>query len=243
MEDVSNRGKPRIYADGDGVTFDVSVTASGEDNHRYEPVTLDGMRGVLVAADNGSQALVSFKGECVPTGYESPAGWLWVVATMLARIRTAYVKEDHSEPTDKEVVALLQQAIEENSKHYTTRHKKRPMEETKERQFLIELPGSNVKEIHGSRLIAVTDSEVAFAFHTDPIDIIDDVDNVLRVVCGEYVNRSNGEVPATAYLATCLTLLGMAVDEIAESGDLGTIERASEIINGFLSESRLKDMI
>lgn len=117
------------------------------------------------------------------------------------------------------------------------------MKETERMQFLIELPGSKVKEMHGSRLVAVTDSEVAFAYHTDPMDIINDVDNVLRVVCDEYIDRSNGESPATAYLATCLTLLSIAVDEIAESDNLNTIKRASEIINEFLGSSKLKDMI
>lgn len=117
------------------------------------------------------------------------------------------------------------------------------MEETESMQFLIELPSSKVKEIRGSRLVAVTDSEVAFAYHTDPMEIIDDVDNVLRVVCDEFVDRGNGKGPATAYLVTCLTLLSMAVDEIAESDDLGTIKRAGEIINEFLSGSKLKDMI
>lgn len=117
------------------------------------------------------------------------------------------------------------------------------MEKTDSKQFLIELPDSKVKEMHGSRLVAVTDSEVAFAFHDDALDIINDVDNVLRVVCNEYLDRSKDDDPLTAYLATCLTLLDMAIDEIAESDNLGTIKRAGEIINGFLSESRLKDMI
>lgn len=117
------------------------------------------------------------------------------------------------------------------------------MEETESMQFLIELPGSKVKEIRGSRLVAVTDSEVAFAYHTDPMEIIDDVDNVLRVICDEFVDRDKGEGPAIAYLATCLTLLSMAVDEIAESDDLNTIKRASEIINEFLDSSKLNDMI
>lgn len=117
------------------------------------------------------------------------------------------------------------------------------MEKTKRMQFLIELPGSKVKELHGSRLIAVTDDAVAFAYHDDPMDIINDVDNVLRVVCDEFVARDKGEASATAYLATCLTLLDMALDEIAESDDLNTVKRASEIINMFLSESKLKDMI
>lgn len=117
------------------------------------------------------------------------------------------------------------------------------MKETDSKQFLIELPDSKVKEIHGNRLIAVTDSEVALAFHDSPIDAINDVDNVLRMLCDEYVDRSNGEIPATAYLATCLTLLDMAIDEIVESGDLAIIERAGKIVNEFLDGSKLKDMI
>lgn len=117
------------------------------------------------------------------------------------------------------------------------------MKETERMQFLIELPGSKVKELHGSRLVAVTDGEVAFAYHADPVDIINDVDNVLRVVCDEFVARDRGEAPATAYLATCLTLLDLAIDEIAESDDLNTIKRASEIINEFFGSSKLKDMI
>ena len=123
METVSDRYEPRVYEDSDDVTFDVSVIASGEDSHRYEPVKLDGMRGVLVVADDGGKALVSFKGDCVPTGYESPAGWLWAAATVLARIRIACDNEGHRTPTEEEVVALLQQAIVENSKYSMVEHK------------------------------------------------------------------------------------------------------------------------
>lgn len=111
------------------------------------------------------------------------------------------------------------------------------------KQFLIELPSGSVKEIHGNRLVAVTDAEVALAFHKDPMDIVEDVDNVLRTVCNEYVDRSNGQTPDTAYLAICLTLLDMAVDGIAESKDPDVIKRSVEIVDNFLSKSKLKDMI
>lgn len=124
METVSDRYEPRIYEDSDDVTFDVSVISRGEDSHRYEPVTLDGMRGVLVVADDGDKALVSFKGDCVPTRYESPAGWLWAAATVLARIRIACDKEGSRATTEEEVVALLQQAIVENSQYSPIEHKK-----------------------------------------------------------------------------------------------------------------------
>ena len=129
METVSDRGEPRVYEDIDDVTFDVSVIASGEDSHRYEPVELDGMRGALVLADDGDKMLVSFKGDCVPTGYESPVGWLWAAATVLARIRIACDKRGHREPTEKEVVALLQQAIEENSRYRSIGYKEMTDEE------------------------------------------------------------------------------------------------------------------
>lgn len=123
MEAVSDRHEPRIYEDDDDVTFDVSVVASGEDSHRYEPVKFDGMRGLLVVADDGDKVLASFKGDCVPTGYESPAGWLWAAATVLARIRIACDKEGSRTPTEEEVVALLQQAIVENSQYGPIEHK------------------------------------------------------------------------------------------------------------------------
>lgn len=123
MEAVSDRGEPRVYEDVDDVTFDVSVIASGEDSHRYEPVELDGMRGALVVADDGDKLLASFKGDCVPAGYESPAGWLWAAATVLARIRIACDKEGSRAPTEEEVVALLQQAIVENSQYRMVEHK------------------------------------------------------------------------------------------------------------------------
>lgn len=114
MGAVSDRSEPIVYDDDDDVTFDVSVIAKGEDSHRYEPVMFDGMKGVLVVADDGDRMLVSFKGDCVPTGYESPVGWLWAAATVLARIRIAYDSESYRDPTEKEIVALLQQAIVEN---------------------------------------------------------------------------------------------------------------------------------
>lgn len=117
------------------------------------------------------------------------------------------------------------------------------MEKTESMQFLIELPGSKVKELHGSRLVAITDNEVAFAFHDNALGIINDVDNVLRVVCGEYVDRSKGESFETAYLATCLALLSMALGEITESDDLAVMKRAREIIKSFIGDNNLKDMI
>lgn len=119
---MRDRYEPRVYEDSDGVTFDVSVIASGEGGDRHEPVTLDGMRGVLVLADDGSKALMSFKGYCVPTGYESPVGWLWTAATMLARIRIACDNEGNRAPTEEEIVALLQQAIVENSQYRPIEH-------------------------------------------------------------------------------------------------------------------------
>lgn len=109
------------------------------------------------------------------------------------------------------------------------------MKETERMQFLIELPGSKVKEMHGSRLVAVTDSEVAFAYHTDPMEIINDVDNVLRVVCNEFVDKSKGETKLSAYLAVCLTLLDMAIDDIHETKDDKIISDAREMISDFLS--------
>lgn len=117
------------------------------------------------------------------------------------------------------------------------------MENDKRMTFLIELPRSSVKEIHGRRLVAVTDDEVAFAFHTDPMDIIDDVDNVLRTVCNEYVDKSKGETAQTAYLATTITLLGMALDEIVETDDAAMIKRASEIVRDFVAQSDIKNML
>lgn len=122
MEAVSDQGEPRVYEDSDDVTFDVSVIASGEDSHRYEPVVLDEMQGVLVVADDGDKVLASFKGDCVPTGYESPVGWLWAAATVLARIRIACDEESGRSPEEKEVVALLQQAIVENSQYDLIEH-------------------------------------------------------------------------------------------------------------------------
>lgn len=123
MEVVSDRHEPRIYEDDDDVTFDVSVVASGEDRDKYGPVKLDGMRGVLVVADDGDKMLASFKGDCVPMGYESPAGWLWAAATVLARIRIACDKEGSRSPSEEEVVALLLQAIVENSQYGPIEHK------------------------------------------------------------------------------------------------------------------------
>lgn len=123
MEAVSDRYEPRIYEDDDDVTFGVSVVASGEDRDKYGPVKLDGMRGVLVVVDDGDKMLASFKGDCVPTGYESPVGWLWAAATVLARIRIACDKEGSRTPTEEEVVALLQQAIVENSQYGPIEHK------------------------------------------------------------------------------------------------------------------------
>lgn len=122
MGDVSDRSEPIVYEDDDDVTFDVSVIARGEDSHRYEPVMFDGMKGVLVVADDGDKTLVSFKGDCVPTGCESPVGWLWAAATVLARIRIAYDNEGNRAPTEKEIVALLQQAIVENSWYRPIEH-------------------------------------------------------------------------------------------------------------------------
>ena len=116
------------------------------------------------------------------------------------------------------------------------------MEETERMQFLIELPGSKVKELHGSRLVAVTDSEVAFAFHDDPMDIINDVDNVLRVVCKEFVDKSKGETEFSAYLAVCLTLLDMAIDDIRETKDDKIISDAREMISDFFSMDDNKAM-
>lgn len=123
METVSDRGEPRVYEDIDDVTFDVSVIASGEDSHKYEPVIFNKIQGVLVVADDGDKLLASFKGDCVPAGYESPAGWLWAAAIMLARIRIACDKEGSRAPTEEEVVALLQQAIVENSQYRIVEHK------------------------------------------------------------------------------------------------------------------------
>lgn len=122
LKTMRDRYEPRVYEDNDGVTFDVSVFASGEDGDRYKPVTLDGMRGVLVLTDDGNKVLMSFKGYCVPTGYESPVGWLWAAATMLARIRIACDKDSNRAPTEKEIVALLQQAIVENSQYRPIEH-------------------------------------------------------------------------------------------------------------------------
>lgn len=116
------------------------------------------------------------------------------------------------------------------------------MEETERMQFLIELPGSKVKELHGSRLVAATDNEVAFAYHADPTDIINDVDNVLRVVCKEYVDTSKGETEFSAYLAVCLTLLDMAIDDIRETKDDKIISDAREMISDFLSMDDNKAM-
>ena len=116
------------------------------------------------------------------------------------------------------------------------------MKKTERMQFLIELPDSKVKELHGSRLVAVTDSEVAFAFHDDPMDIINDVDNVLRVVCKEFVDKSKGETEFSAYLAVCLTLLTMAVDDIRETKDDKIISDAREMISDFLSMDDVKEL-
>lgn len=116
------------------------------------------------------------------------------------------------------------------------------MKETERMQFLIELPGSKVKEMHGSRLVAVTDGEVAFAFHDDPMDIINDVDNVLRVVCNEFVDTSKGETKLSAYLAVCLTLLDMAIDDIRKTKDDEIISDAREMISDFLSMDDNKAM-
>ena len=116
------------------------------------------------------------------------------------------------------------------------------MEKTDSKQFLVELPYSKVKELRGNRLVAVTDSEVAFAFHDDPMDIINDVDNVLRVVCKEFVDKGKGDTEFSAYLAVCLTLLTMAADDIRGTKDDKIISDARKMISDFLSMDDVKEL-
>ena len=117
---ITENERGSIYNDEDDVTFDVSVMPNDDDEGRYAPVELSQMRSVMVAADDGDKVLVSFKGECVPSGYDSPVGWLWAAAVVLARIRMMWMGETPRNPTDKEVVALLYQAIEEYSPYRAT---------------------------------------------------------------------------------------------------------------------------
>lgn len=117
---VTENERESVYNDEDDVTFNVSVMPNDDNGGRYRPVELSGMRSVMVAADDGNKMLLSFKGGCVPTGYDSPAGWLWATAVVLARIRITYMSETPRQPTDEEVVALLYQAIEEYSPYRAT---------------------------------------------------------------------------------------------------------------------------
>ena len=121
---LTEEGWNSIYADEDNVTFDVLVTPNDDDDDRYKPVELSRMCSVMIAADDGEKILVSFKGECVPSGYDSPVGWLWTAAVVLARIRMMYENETPRDPTDEEVVALLCQAIEEHSQYMVTELRK-----------------------------------------------------------------------------------------------------------------------
>lgn len=124
MQSFTEHKVPMIYPEDDDVTFDVSVTTVGDDGDKYAPVDIKGAQAVVVAADNGEDVLVSLKGSCVPIGYDSPVGWLWSIAAMLARVRMAYCGEEVRSPTIEQIAALLCQAIEEYSPYEVTGFRK-----------------------------------------------------------------------------------------------------------------------
>ena len=117
------------------------------------------------------------------------------------------------------------------------------MENSKREAFLVELPGSDVREIHGSRLMAATDLEVAFAMYDNTTQIVEDLDSVIITICDRFVDSSKGEGPEVTRLGLCLALLDVAMEGVIKSDDINVLTGAKKVLGEFVRTSKFKNMM